>query len=87
VVSVSVNRRRAIEALREVRDLVEEHGTNEQLERLDKIMGSQVPAPNRFPVEFTTYQTEALLIAFEVFAELKAANAPRPRGRPRKETS
>jgi hypothetical protein len=87
VVATSVNRLRGIEALRRVRDLVEEHGTDEQLDRLDRIMGGRVPAPNRAPVEYATYLTEAVAIAFEMIAEIKEAHKPRPRGRPRKDAA
>ena len=84
MVATSVNNQRGLDALKRVRDLVEEHGTDEQLERLDRIMGGTVPAPNRALVEHPTYQGEALVILFELIAEIKEAQKPRPRGRPRK---
>jgi hypothetical protein len=87
MVATSVNNLRTIEALRRVREIVEEHATDEQKQRLDRISGGRVPAPNRNPVEHTTYQSEALAVLFEMVAELKAASAPRPRGRPRKDAA
>jgi hypothetical protein len=85
MVATSVNILRTIEALRRVREIIEEHGRTEQLDRLDRIAGGRVPAPNRAPVEFATYQAEASLIALELIFELKAANTPRRRGRPPKD--
>ena len=84
MVATSINNRRAHDALQRVRDLVEEHGTDEHKERLDRIDGGRVPSPIRKPAEFGTYQAEALVVLFEMVAELKAANTPRKRGRPRK---
>jgi hypothetical protein len=87
MVATSVNNLRTIEALRRVREIIEEHGSTEQLDRLDRIAGGRVPAPNRAPVEFATYQTEALVALFEMVAEIKEAQQPRPRGRPRKDAA
>ena len=78
--------KRALAGLTRIRGIVEEHGNDEHKERLDRIMGGPIPAPNRRPTEFMLYQTEALVILFEMFAEMKAASARRPRGRPRKTT-
>jgi hypothetical protein len=87
VVATSVNATRAHEALKRVRDLLEEHGSAEQLGRLDRIDGGRIPSPMRRQVEFATFQAEALAVLFEMVAELKAANTPRKRGRPRKDTA
>jgi hypothetical protein len=84
VVATTVNNQRAVDALRRVRDLVEEHGTDEHKERLSRVMGGAVPVPSRMPLQFATYQSEALVIVFEMIAELIEASKPRPRGRPRK---
>jgi len=83
VVATSTNYQRAYEALLRVRTFIEAHGTDAQNERLTRIMGGPVPAPRMGP-EYTTYQSEALAILAEMIAELKAANAPKKRGRPRK---
>ena len=85
MVATSINAARGLEALTRVRDLVEEHGTDEQKERLSRIMGGPVPAPNRSPIENATYQSEALAVLFEMVIEMKEANRPRRRGRPRKQ--
>jgi hypothetical protein len=84
VVATSINAERSVEALKRVRDLVSEHGSAEQQERLTRIMGGIVPAPNRNRIEHDVYTVEALAIALELFAELKEANRPKKRGRPRK---
>jgi hypothetical protein len=80
MVATSVNAARGVEALRRLRELVEQHGNAEQLARLDRVMGGPVPAPNRAPVECAVYQAEALVILFEMVAELAAA-VPKRRGR------
>ena len=85
MVATSINAARGIEALSRVRDLVEEHGTDEQRERLTRIAGGAVPAPNRLPIENATYQSEALAVLFEMVIEMKEANRPRRRGRPPKD--
>jgi hypothetical protein len=85
VVATSVNNTRAYDALRHVRDLLEEHGTDEQKERLDRIMGGAVPAPRNRPIEHATYQSEALAILFEMVCPLVEASKPKRRGRPRKQ--
>jgi hypothetical protein len=82
-----VNAQRATEALTKVRDIVAEHGTAEQQERLTRIMGGPVPTPNRLPVEHATYQAEALAVLFEMVAGHIEASKPRPRGRPRKDAA
>jgi hypothetical protein len=87
VVATSINNQRAHEALQRVRDLVSEHGSAEQLARLDRIDGGRVPNPSKRPVEFAAYQAEGLTIALEIIVELKAASAPRKRGRPRKDAA
>lgn len=87
MVAVSINNLRAHEALLRVKDLVEAHATDEQRQRLDRIAGGRVPSPTKAPVEFATYQSEALVILFEMVAEIKEAQKPRPRGRPRKADS
>jgi hypothetical protein len=84
VVATTVNATRAHEALKRVRELVEGHASAEQLARLDRIDGGRIPSPMKRSVEFSTYQAEALVILAEMFAELKAANTPRRRGRPPK---
>ena len=66
MVATSINATRRVEALSRVRDLVEEHGTVEQQERLNRIMGGPVPAPNRLPIEHAVYTSEALAILFEI---------------------
>ena len=86
MVATTVNATRGRDALQRVREVVEEHGTDEQLARLDRIDGGRVPGPMKRPVEFGTYQAEALLVLVEMLVEMKAANAPRPRGRPRKDS-
>ena len=85
MVATSVNVHRGIDALSRVRELVEEHGTNEQRERLSRIMGGAIPAPNRAPVEHAVYTSEALAILFEIVGELKEASKPKRRGRPPKD--
>ena len=82
--ATTVNAERATGALAKVRDIVAEHGSDEQRERLDRVMGGSVPTPNRLPVEHATYQAEALSILFEMFAAHVEESKPRPRGRPRK---
>ena len=69
MVATSVNVHRGIDALSRVRDLVEEHGTDEQKERLSRIMGGAIPAANRAPIEHAVYTSEALLILFEIVVE------------------
>ncbi len=83
----SVNNRRAYDALLRVRDLVEQYGTAEHRERLRRIMGGAVPAPNRAPVELEAFQSEALVILFEMVGGLIEASKPQPRGRPRKKSA
>ncbi len=83
MVATSTNNQRAYEALLRVRRFIEEHGTDEQNERLTRIMGGPVPAPRMVP-EYAAYQSECLAILAEMIAELKEASKPRPRGRPRK---
>jgi hypothetical protein len=85
VAATSVNNRRVYDALTQMRDLLQEYGTPEQRERLDRIKGGAIPAPRNFPVETQTYLAEGLLIAFEMIGELKEASKPRPRGRPPKQ--
>jgi hypothetical protein len=87
VVATSINATRAHEALRRVRDLVSEHGSAEQLDRLDRIDGGRIPSPMKKPVEFGTYTSEALVVAFEIFGEHIEQSKPRPRGRPRKDAA
>jgi hypothetical protein len=70
-----------------VRAVIEEYGTPEQLERLDKIKGGVIPSPARAPVEHAVYQSEALCVLAEMVAEIKEAQKPRPRGRPRKDAA
>ena len=89
MVATSVNATRGVEALTRVRDLVGEHGSPEQMERLTQIMGGAVPAPNRLPIEHAVYTSEALAILFEIVGqqaqaldELAAKQAaPKRRGR------
>jgi hypothetical protein len=85
MVATSVNNMRGIEALTRMRDLVEEHGTDEQKERLTRIMGGSVPAPNRAPIEHAVYTSEALTILFEMVIHMKEASKPKKRGRPPKD--
>jgi hypothetical protein len=85
VVATSINAERSVEALRRIRNFVQEHGSDEQQARLDAIQGGIIPAPSRDPISHAAYQAEALVIALEMVGELKEANKPRPRGRPRKE--
>jgi hypothetical protein len=84
MVATSINAARGLEALTRVRDLVKECGTEEQMDRLTRIMGGMIPAPNRAPVENAVYISEALAILFEMVAEIKEAQKSRPRGRPPK---
>jgi hypothetical protein len=84
VVATAITSRRGVEALNRVREIVEEHGTDEQKKRLDRIMGGRAPAPNRAPVEHAAYQAEALCVLYELFAEHIEQAKPRPRGRPPK---
>jgi hypothetical protein len=84
LVATSVNAERSVEALRRVRNFVQEHGSDEQKERLEAIQGGIIPAPSRDSISHAAYQAEALVILFEMVGELKAANRPRPRGRPPK---
>ena len=84
MVATSINNQRAHQALEQVRDLIAEHGSAEQLDRLDRIDGGRIPSPMKRPVEHAACQSEGLLVLAEMLAEMKAANAPRPRGRPRK---
>ena len=83
MVATSVTATKAITALQKVRDVVEEYGTDEQKEQLHNIMGGMLPAPNRSPIEHAAYMSEALANLFEMVAEIKEAQKPRPRGRPR----
>jgi hypothetical protein len=85
MVATSINAARGLEALTRVRDFVEEYGTDEQKERLTRIMGGPVPAPNRSPIENAAYQAEALAILFEMVGDLAEASKPKRRGRPRKQ--
>ncbi len=84
MVGTSVNNRRAYEALTQVKALVAEHGTDGQKERLNRIMGGPVPVPSRAPIEHATYQSEALVILFEMVCPLAEASKPKKRGRPPK---
>jgi hypothetical protein len=85
MVATSVNNTRAYDALTRVRDLVEERGTGEQKERLNRIVGGPVPAPRNRPIEHAAYQAEGLAILFEMVGPLVEASKPRRRGRPRKQ--
>jgi hypothetical protein len=84
MVATSVNAARGAEALRRITAHVEEHGTTEQLDRLNRITGGRAPAPNKQPVEFSVYLAEALAIALELHDEHLEESKPRPRGRPKK---
>jgi hypothetical protein len=86
MVATSVTAGKSIAALTKVRDLAEQYGTDEQKERLHEVMGGSIPSPNKLPVEHATYVTEALAVLFELVAEIKEAQKPRPRGRPPKKT-
>jgi hypothetical protein len=85
MVATRLNNTRAYDALTRVRELVEQCGTDEQKERLDRIMGGHVPAPGNRPIEHATYQAEGLAILFEMVGPLVEASKPRRRGRPRKQ--
>jgi hypothetical protein len=87
MVATNINSQRGTEALKQVRELLEEHGTDEQRQRLDRIMGGRMPSPSRAPIECSVYLAEALAVLFEMVAEIKEAQKPRPRGRPRKDTA
>jgi hypothetical protein len=87
VVATIINAQRATEALKTVRAVVEQHGTDEHRQRLDRIAGGRAPSAMKEPLETATYQAEALVIAFELIAEIKESQKPMPRGRPRKDAS
>jgi hypothetical protein len=84
VVGHSVNARRAYDALVRVGELVEEFGNEEQKARLSRITGGYVPPPSR-SIEYTTYQSEALVILFEMLGPVLEDRKPKKRGRPRKQ--
>jgi hypothetical protein len=84
MVATTVSAERANAALQRVKDLVDKHGTPEQRERLSRVRSGMIPSVNRFPVEHTLFQDEAILILAEMVGDLVEANKPRPRGRPRK---
>jgi hypothetical protein len=93
MVAIETHHERSTLALMRIRDIVEAHGNDEQKERLARIMGRDeyqgkilVPSP-KFAAEFATFQAEAIVILFELVAELKEASKPRPRGRPPKKRS
>jgi hypothetical protein len=87
VVARGITSEKGTAALQRLHDLVEEHGTDAQRQKLDKIAGGRVPSPARAPLEFEVYLAEALVAAFEIFGEHIEQSKPRPRGRPRKDAA
>ncbi len=75
---------RAHQALQRVQDMIEEHGTPEQVARLSSMTASAAPPPPRMAAEFACFQSEAMAVLAEMIGEIKEANRPKRRGRPPK---
>ena len=83
--STGVLAAKQLEALGEIRSVLDEHAAPEQAQRL-RVLGPEGRIPNsvKSPVEFDTFVAEALAILVGLYDEQAKALAPKPRGRPRK---
>ncbi len=70
-------------ALESARAVVMEHGSEERKERLSLYFPTTPPP--RMQVEFAAFSAELIAGMADITREHAEANAPRPRGRPRKD--
>ena len=73
-----------IEKMREVRDFVDAHATEERRQSLADTYGNTIPIPNH-SVYFALYQHAIACALREIVEGLATATAPKKRGRPRKD--
>ncbi len=81
--STETTARKQLEALERVRTVVETYRPDEA-HRLRVLPDGRLPTSVKRPDEFATFLAESVAVLADVFDEREKANAPRPRGRPRK---